>query len=151
MTKDRAQKQGIRKQAAASGQTYQAAWREAVESGNADSGADESFEEWNDSDCGWPVRHDRVERLAAVHDLSTAVGVVAALDELRSDLDGADGWDYTEWSVSAKAPTAYFVYDQYGGPLLEGPDGDRVRAALGRYETLTELLRDDMEFMGMRD
>jgi hypothetical protein len=156
MTKDRARKQGIRAQAAATGRTYQATWRDtaAGESsvGKDDAGgADEPSDEWDGFDGGWPVRHDRVEQLAGAHDLSTATGVAAALDELCGDLDAVDGWDYTEWSVCAKTPTAYFVYDQYGVPLLDGQDGNTVQAAHDRYEGLVELLRGDMEFSGMRD
>jgi len=147
MTKDRARKQGIRKQAADTGRNYQEAWRAAAGSGKLK--APKPFAGF---DCGgWPVRHDRVARLAEAHDLAKASGVAAALDELGRDLDGADGWDYTEWSICAKTPTAYFVYDQYGRPLGDGPNGDTVRAAMDRYETLVERLRDDMEFAGMRD
>ena len=146
MTKDRARKQGIREQAAAAGRTYQAAWRDAV-----GGGTDELNEESDAFEDGWPVRHDRVEQLAAAHDLSTGAGVAAALDELCVELDNADGWDYTEWSVRARTPTAYFVYDRYGVPLLDGPDGDMVRAARGRYEGLVGLLRADMAYMGARD
>ena len=151
MTKDRARKRDIRQQAAATGRTYQATWRHALGGGQGDDEADERFEEWDRFEGGWPVHHARIVQLAEAHDLLTATGVAAALDELCGDLDCADGWDFTEWSVSARMPTADFVYDQYGRPLLEGPDGDTVRAAHGRYERLVELLRADMEYAGMRD
>ena len=151
MTKDRARKQGIRAQAGATGRTYQATWRDTVAGGIGVGGVDEAFDESDGFERGWPVRRERVEQLAAAHDLSRAAGVAAALDELCGDLDTADGWDYTEWSVCARTTTAYFVYDQYGRPVLDGPDGDTVSEALGRFEALVELLRYDMEFAGMRD
>jgi len=147
MTKDQARKKGIRKEAADTGQNYQTAWRAAARTSKVE--VDNPFAGFELG--GWPVRLDRVDRLAEAHDLATAAGVAAALDELGRDLDGADGWDYTEWSICAKTPTAYFVYDHFGRPLCDGPNGDTLRAALDRYEALVELLRSDMEFAGMRD